>query len=625
MGEGTLTHVGYWTTPNGIVFPVYSFSLATTYQELLNLHNSKTQITIGNAPVGLGSVKGTIIGESAAIALEYSKNESEVVDSEIISIGGLNYTRRYIGGDKSTSTLTVLSGTVDYIPQDSTNNPCIFANYLFRQRKNNLTVLNDTLTYGSGGNTCSVIIVVDRDGEPFFYMPWGDVLLDGTIENSNPAIRSGTFQFGVNVSHDMDEYFGIVACSVNYVPNGDYTPGTNPPSENPYPGIDPSVPSGGGGSFDDTSDPIPDSSTPTLSSANTGFTRIYNPSLAQVQALANYLWTDESVITTIWNHIKQYFEDPMQAIIGFNLVPVPVPNGGTEEFKLMYIGTGVQMTVAANQFVDVDCGTLIVEKYYGSALDYSPYTKISCFLPFIGNVDLNPDEVMDATLQIKYRVDICSGSCVAKILVNGTVLYQYSGHCAIPIPLASSDFASYVSAAVSVAKLAIGAAVAGGAGAAAAASTEAGQATGNTVTTTIQTTARNPETGRQITTGTQTITQTKQSQDTTKASFEGLSPKNISNTVGEIMTSKPTFQHSGSFSGNTGYLGIRRPYLIITRPNLCMPASYQSMNGFPCMVTLKLGDCSGFTQVQQCILSGFTATNPEQSEILQLLKSGVIL
>lgn len=472
--------------------------------------------------------------------------------------------------------------------------------------------------YGAGwgnGTNCALVTFVE-DGVTK-YAPM-------TFSSSYNTLDNKSYYRSTKWSNSIFS-FGAVITEQELKDLGEVQPPYKPTPDNPYPDQPPSDIGGGGGNFDDTSDPIPDSSTPTLSSANTGFTRIYNPSLAQVQALANYLWTDESVITTIWNHIKQYFEDPMQAIIGFNLVPVPVPDGGTEEFKLMYIGTGVQMTVAANQFVDVDCGTLTVEKYYGSALDYSPYTKISCFLPFIGNVDLNPDEVMDTTLQIKYRVDICSGSCVAKILVNGTVLYQYSGHCAIPIPLASSDFASYVSAAVSVAKLAIGAAVAGGAGAAAAASTEAGQATGNTVTTTIQTTARNPETGRQITTGTQTITQTKQSQDTTKASFDGLSPKNISNTVGEIMTSKPTFQHSGSFSGNTGYLGIRRPYLIITRPNLCMPASYQSMNGFPCMITLKLGDCTGFTQVQQCILSGFTATNPEQSEILQLLKSGVIL
>lgn len=399
--------------------------------------------------------------------------------------------------------------------------------------------------------------------------------------------------------------------------------------DNPYePGGD-SGEGGGDGTFDDDSDLIPDSSLPTLSSASTGFTRIYNPSLSQLNQLATYLWTDESIIQTIWNHAKQFFEDPMSVIIGLNIVPVPVPNGGTDNFKVLYIDTGIPLTYAASQFVDVDCGTLEIKQYYGSAIDYSPYTKISCFLPFIGTVQLNTDEVMGKTLQVKYRVDIASGSCVAKIFVAGNCIYQYSGHCAINVPISSADFSSYVSAAISVAKLAIGAAVGGGMSALAAATADPTQQT-NQVVTTTQTvdTMRNPATGRQITTGTHTVTETRESptnQSSTQASFSGLSPQNISNTVGEIMTAKPHVEHSGSFSGNTGYLGVRRPFVIIERPNMCMPKNYQQFNGFPCMITLELAECTGFTRVQQVQLTGMSATNPEQSEILELLKSGVII
>lgn len=400
--------------------------------------------------------------------------------------------------------------------------------------------------------------------------------------------------------------------------------------ENPYDPIGPSGPGGGNGTFDDESDQIGIPSLPTLSSANTGFTRIYNPTLQQVQDLARYLWTDESVIQTLWNHIKQFFENPMDAIIGFNLVPVRVPDAGSKNFALMYIDTGVQMNVAANQFVDVDCGSFELKEYYGSALDYSPYTKISCFLPFIGTVSLNVDEVMGRTIAVKYRVDICSGSCVAYVTVDGNAIYQFSGHCAITIPLASADFSSYVNAAISVGKL-IGAGFAAGASASAAAAMgggEVAQQTGRVVTKETTTTARNPVTGRQITTGTvktTTTTQEPSSQSTTDASFMGLSPESITNTVGQIMSSKPHIEHSGSFSGNSGYLGVRRPYLIIERPNLCMPEQYQSFNGFPAMMTLSLSECSGFTRIQQINPVGFSATNPELAEILQLLKSGVFL
>lgn len=396
-----------------------------------------------------------------------------------------------------------------------------------------------------------------------------------------------------------------------YEPGGDSGPGTDPP-----------------GTFDDSSDAIPDSSLPTLSAANTGFTRIYNPTLSQVQDLARYLWTDDTLIETIWNKIKQYFENPMDAIIGFNLVPVPVPNGGTKNFALMYIDTGVAMTAAASQFVDRDCGSVKLERYYGSALDQSPYTKVSCFLPYIGTVQLNTDEVMGATLQVKYRVDIVSGSCVAKIFVDGNVLYQYSGHCATNIPISSADFSTYVSAAISVAKLAIGAAVGGGVGATAAVTSEATQQTNQVVTRTSfqMDTSRNPISGSQYVTGTRSVVETTErptDTSSTQASFDGLAASNVSNTVGQIMASKPHVEHSGSFSGNTGYLGVRRPFLIIERPNMCMPKNYQQFNGFPAMITMKFGDCKGYTRVQQVKLTGVTATNPEQAEILTLLKSGV--
>lgn len=397
---------------------------------------------------------------------------------------------------------------------------------------------------------------------------------------------------------------------------------------NPYePGGD-SGEGGGGGTFDNDSDLITDSTLPTISSSNTGFTRIYNPTLSQVQELANYLWTDESVIQTIWNKIKQFFENPMDAIIGFNLVPVPVPNGGIEEFKLMFIPTGVNMIVAANQFVDVDCGTLDIKEYYGSALDYSPYTKISIFLPFIGMTNVDVDEVMGRTLQIKYRVDIVTGSCVAKIFVAGNCIYQFTGHCAINIPFSSADFTNYVSAVIGIAKLAVGAYTAGVGASLAAEAASAAQQTSQQVTTTeITNTARNPSTGRQITTGTSRVVETVEAPvkaSSTKASYSGLTPGNVSNTVGQIMSSKPHIEHAGGFSGNSGYLGVRRPFALIKRPRMCMPANYQTLNGFPSMITMTLSECSGYTLINQVQLTGMTATNPEQAEILELLKSGVI-
>ena len=375
---------------------------------------------------------------------------------------------------------------------------------------------------------------------------------------------------------------------------------------------------GGDGTFDDSSDQIVDSTLPTISAANTGFTRIYNPTLAQVQALANYLWTDQTIIQTLWNHVKQFLENPMDAFIAFNLVPCAVPDGGITEFKVMYIGTGVSMTAAASQFVDVDCGTLDIDEYYGSALDYAPNTKISVFLPFIGTVQLDTDDVMGKTIGIKYRIDIVSGGCVAKIIVDGSIHYQYSGHCAVNIPFTSADYTGYISAMLQAAK--IGATIASAGAAAGAAALEEGvdipgMAAAGASADEMLSASRAYD--RKIA--------NSAVEAATAATFNSLAPKNISNTVNTIMSSKPVVERSGSFSGNTGYLGIRRPFCIIERPRMCNPSEYGKYNGRPAMMTMFLGDCTGFTKVQQVQLTGIPATNPELDEIGAFLKGGVIL
>ena len=83
-------------------------------------------------------------------------------------------------------------------------------------------------------------------------------------------------------------------------------------------------------------------------------------------------------------------------------------------------------------------------------------------------------------------------------------------------------------------------------------------------------------------------------------------------------------QHSGGFSGNSGYLAKRRPYLIVVRPRIANPKEYSQHFGRTSMEYLNLGACTGYTKIESVHLTGFDATNPEISEISSLLKGGVI-
>lgn len=375
---------------------------------------------------------------------------------------------------------------------------------------------------------------------------------------------------------------------------------------------------------DPEDDDIEEADLPTMSFATAGFCRIYRPSFAQVSALASYMWTDQNFLQTVINHLKQILENPIDAIISLSIVPCVPAVLADEEVKVMYVPTGVYMPPVQRQFVEVDCGSYTLKEMYGSALDYNPYTSVQLYLPYVGIVQLDTDEVMGKTLSIGYRIDVVTGVCCAYVKANGDVLYQFSGHCSIQQPITSADFSGYINAALAAGKL-VASIAAAGAGAPAVAATLAGAPTpsiSGSESRTIET-ERNPNTGRQITMGT-----TKRESQTYNpgASFGEVATRGVSNTVGAVMNSKTIVQHSGGFSGNSGFMAaVRRPYLIVTRPRIANPENYGKYNGRPSMIYLNLGDCTGFTQVQSIQLTGIDATNPELSEIATLLNSGVIL
>lgn len=384
---------------------------------------------------------------------------------------------------------------------------------------------------------------------------------------------------------------------------------------------------GGDPNPDPGDDDIDDPALPTMSFAASGFCRIYRADLTSLRALARYMWTDDTFLQTLVNHAIQLIENPMDSVIALNMLPVSLSGYYTsaEAVSVMFIPTTSAMWPMTTQFIPVDCGTLNLEEVYGSALDYNPYTKVDLFLPYIGTVHLDTDEVMGKTLSLKYKVDVVSGLCVAVLKAGNDVRYQFSGHCAIPMPLSSADFTGYIQAAMGIGKLVTGAAIsAGGApvggGLLSASPVENGVQQNTTtsesskVTTLPTTYAQNP------------IQNSVKKEAASPAIHYGeLAHRTVANTIGAVMNSKLGVEHSGGFSGNSGYMGVRRPFITIKRPRMCNPEEYGQFNGYPSMIYENLGACTGYTEVQSVQLTGIDALNSELSEIASLLKSGVIL
>lgn len=342
--------------------------------------------------------------------------------------------------------------------------------------------------------------------------------------------------------------------------------------DNPYE-INPSTVGGGYGSgVINPSDPIPDPEAPDIDAITTGLLTVFKPSLSQVNALGDYLWSSAFDV----NQLKKLFGDPMQAIIGLSIVPVNPPAAGSKSVKIGDVDTGISMPYISRQFVEKDLGSISIDPYIGSFMDYSPYTKISIYLPYIGFRELAPEDVMGCTLSIKYIIDVITGGCNAVINVSGKgAIYQFNGSCIANVPLSAINYSGAIQNAVS----AIGSGI----------TTVAGIASGN------------------IPVGVMGVA--------------GLA----SSAANTAVNSKPSIQRAGSMGGAAGLASVQFPYCIIERPRISAPDNYNGFIGNTLNVTMTLNDCHGLTYVDQIHLDNVICTEDERNELYRLLKEGVIL
>ena len=253
------------------------------------------------------------------------------------------------------------------------------------------------------------------------------------------------------------------------------------------------------------------------------------------------------------------------------------------------------MNKCTSQFMDFDFGQLTTPAYWKQTLDYTPYTQVSIYLPFIGICPLKSDDVIDATLHLKYHIDLLTGGFSAELKctknINGTplnsVLYNWSGNMATQIPITSANFSQvFGSMMTAVAAIGVGA-VTGGMGAAAAESGSKAAIAGGALS----------------------------------GAGHGLAAN-----IGNVINSKPHVTQSGRLDGTVGALSQFTPYLIIERPVQSLSGKFQEEQGYPSNTVQKLGDLEGMTVCEAPIMTGFSgATEEEKNAIRAMLCEGVIL
>lgn len=295
---------------------------------------------------------------------------------------------------------------------------------------------------------------------------------------------------------------------------------------------------------------------------------VYHPTQAQVNSFGSWLWSG-NIIT----QIQQLLNNPMDGIITLHKIFITPVDSGNGTIVVGRLDSEVPSATVNQQYVYADCGTVNCYEEFGNVFDYEPYTKVSLYLPFIGIVPLNTNEVMRSHINIKYGVDVFTGACLAMVAIirdgNTVNMYQYSGMASVEYPLTGAIHNGLINGILGVA---------GGIAGIAAASTGVGMVAG-----------------------------------------VGALAAGASN------ISQSSNAHAGSFSGNSGAMGIKKPYIIIERPQTKVANDFILLDGYPTNYSVTLNNCSGHVVCSTVHVNGINATEFELNQIESILKDGVEL
>lgn len=292
--------------------------------------------------------------------------------------------------------------------------------------------------------------------------------------------------------------------------------------------------------------------------------------------------------------IEKVNNNPIENVISLKVFPRDF-SGTDEEVVLGNVEMGVNGAKITNDNYSYkwDIGTFTVRKKYNSFLDFTPFTKVSIWLPFIGLKDLDTSLFMGKTISVRYIVDIITGACKAELRYNGAMLADFEGSMGIDVSLTASNRAqveaAFIANTVSSVTRNIGGIVSGGAG------------------------------------------MGSEGLDTnfSGGGGKGAVIQGVANIGSDLLQSALNQYHTtsgGSPSPACSAYQSRDVYLIYDRPTYQDLKAFNMTHGRMCMLSRTLGTLQGFTKCNPMIdLSGIPCTEEERSMLLSILSSGFFI
>ena len=347
-------------------------------------------------------------------------------------------------------------------------------------------------------------------------------------------------------------------------------------------------------------------------------------------------------MTDNFDNIFDFLNNITSEISSLQLYPFEIPSeysGYLVSSKLSSADISVSKPLLSRTYFTL--GQYYVSRYYNNFADYKGYTQIKAYIPYLGYVDIDPNECIGKYLQFRLFVDYFTGKGIYIIGVsqnsistdppyadldndsNMRILSVFETDISIEIPLGASNIGD-IKRNIVLGSLKIAASTTFGVAAVAAPSS-----------TTIVNQKSYDVKGRSASKGSKMKTVKSGTETTTKTtSYEpaGSYAHPISNAV---ESSIDVLNH-GTAGGNSdrvndgGLMIVTSPkvQLVFYRPKFVEDDEYASLYGIPLGKTVPLSTVYGYTEINKVHVEGAvfdTATEAEKEEIHNLLLNGVIL
>lgn len=307
---------------------------------------------------------------------------------------------------------------------------------------------------------------------------------------------------------------------------------------------------------DDNSDDTPDPSIDIDVSNDLAKCYVIEP--IELRKLSQFLWGAD-----FFDNIKLVNNSPIENIVSLKAIIGSVSGGDSQTLTLGNVET-TSTVKTCSEVLSIDGGSITLPRKYNNFLDFEPYTKVQLYLPFYGTTMVNASLVIGRTINIKYIIDVITGTSKIKIFHDGKTLYEYKCNVGCDLPITSSNRANVETGYISSGLGMVGS-----------------MASGNMVGATMS------------------LLNMAQSQ------FHS--------------------QTSGNCNGILNFHDTREITAIVDRPVYTELRNFNATHGRMCNLSLTLKNLSGFTKCNENVKLNFKMLKQEEELLREIMTSGFII